>query len=161
MKKITRLQKKNSHNIGTITDSPSGKPAGHVFCSWVEERTDGRFDGFSLDMDGLRQNALLYSHDRENERGSYPSISAATQAVFRQYPKGGDRHTAHRIVTLPLQSSTHHLYEHPVTSHEFNPAHMYEPKDPQNQGRQSIINACALLGVVFALHLMRKRKDEE
>src|SRR3989344_7186593 len=161
MKTITRLQKKNSHTIGTITDSPSGKPGNHVFCSWVEKRTDGRFDGFSLDMDGLRQNALLYSHDRENERGSYPSISPATQAVFRQYPKGGDRHTAHRIVALPLQSSTHHLYEHPVTSHEFNPAHMYEPKDPQNQGRQSIINACALLGVVFALHLMRKRKDEE
>lgn len=75
---VLRRQGKAAH----VVVSPN-----HAFCAWMEERSDGRFNAYSIDNHVLDRNGNVYGspiYDPAREQG-YDSLSESFNAIMKKY----------------------------------------------------------------------------
>ncbi len=109
-REILRRQGKNAHTI--VINPPS-----HAVCIWVEERSDGRYDAYSIGTFGLDKNGQRYRSDRGDkkaERG-FEDVRDAINSLMGKYrgryPEFGNVRKAYQVedsvvVIRPSNSET-------------------------------------------------------
>lgn len=87
---LATLAKELTHTLGIR--SQCIKDDGHVFCAWIEQCDNGKYNGKSIDFDGIRTNGEPYSITEDNGQGMYDSPKEAFEATLKAYPKARQYH---------------------------------------------------------------------
>lgn len=106
-------------------------PPGHAVCVWIEERTDGKYDGFGLDDLGVNKNGeTSYASRRGVGReepstpDGYTTMIEAVNAVLQHYEDDSSDDMSYDVHPYHIPILRIHLgfhYDDIVTIHAFDP----------------------------------------
>lgn len=139
-------------------------PPGHAVCVWLEQRPNGKYDGFGLDEHGVNKNGELhYTPQRPLGKGEprtpdgYRTMIEAVNAVLQHYPDESSDPpnysvSPYYIPVLRTRLGLH--YEDVVTIHALDPDGSIISKI----GAYEASAIFALLVGGYAMYALRRRR---